>query len=346
MNKQSRKWQITINNPADKGITHESLKQAISTLKSIVYYCLADEIGLGKETPHTHLFLAAKNGIRFSTIKNMFPEAHLESAHGTSAENREYIQKTGKWQNDPKADTSIDGTFEEWGELPAEKQGERTDLADLYDMLKCGMSNFEILEENPDHILNLDKLERVRQTIREEEYKTTFRNLEVTYIWGATNTGKTRSVMEKYGYDNVFRATSYLHGGFDTYHGQDIIIFEEFRSSLKIQEMLCYLDGYPVELPCRYVNKVACFTKVFLISNIDLTDQYRNIQHESVATWEAFLRRIQKVIFYTGVNEFTEYTTQEYLSTSWTRQPIAGNWEPPPPLPTDPPPAYKQTKLS
>ncbi len=31
--------------------------------------------------------------------------------------------------------------------------------------------------------------------------------------------------------------------------GQDVIVFEEFRSSLKIQDMLNYLDGYPCELP-------------------------------------------------------------------------------------------------
>ena len=93
---------------------------------------------------------------------------------------------------------------------------------------------------------------------------------------------------------NVFRITDYLHP-FDLYKGQDVILFDEFRSSLKIQDMLNYLDGYPLELPCRYANKIACYTKVYLISNISLESQYMNIQLDSPETWDAFLRRIHTV---------------------------------------------------
>ena len=56
------------------------------------------------------------------------------------------------------------------------------------------------------------------------------------------------------------------------------MLFEEFRSSLPIQDMLKYLEGYPLMLPCRYNNKAACYTKVFLISNIPLASQYPNVQ--------------------------------------------------------------------
>lgn len=34
---QSRKWQITVNNPADKGITHEVIKNKLQEIKSIDY---------------------------------------------------------------------------------------------------------------------------------------------------------------------------------------------------------------------------------------------------------------------------------------------------------------------
>ena len=85
--------------------------------------------------------------------------------------------------------------------------------------------------------------------------------------------------MEQYGYSNVFRVTDYEHP-FDGYKGQDVIVFEEFRSSLRIGDMLNYLDGYPVELRCRYSNKQACFTKVYIISNISLRDQYRDLQRD------------------------------------------------------------------
>ena len=101
-------------------------------------------------------------------------------------------------------------------------------------------------------------------------------------------------VMEKYGYSAVYRVTDYSHP-FDGYKGQDVIIFEEFRSSLSIGDMLNYLDGYPLELPCRYANKVACYTKVYMISNIPLEQQYRNVQVDNPETWNAFRRRIKQV---------------------------------------------------
>lgn len=59
--------------------------------------------------------------------------------------------------------------------------------------------------------------------------------------------------------------------------------------------MLNYLDGYPIMLPYRYADKQACYTKVYLISNISPESQYRNIQWNEPATWQAFTRRIHRV---------------------------------------------------
>lgn len=311
-NPQSRKWQITINNPLDKDLSHEKIKEELHKIKSCIYYCLGDEIGASKKTHHTHIYIACSSSVRFGTIKNRFPQAHIELARGTSEQNRDYIFKIGKYEKD-KSITRLPDTQEEYGEMPIERQGARNDITDLYDMIKEGMSDYEIFEENPNYILQIDTLEKVRQTFRQNQYKNTARELTVTYIWGKTGTGKTHSVMDKYGFENVFRLTNYLHGGFDTYKGQDVIVFEEFNSNFKIQDMLNYLDGYPLELPCRYANKVACFTKVYIISNIDLLQQYTSIQFEAPETWKAFLRRINKVVEYFDYNCFVEYETDEYI---------------------------------
>lgn len=295
---QSRKWQLTINHPAEKGFTHIRIKEIVSTMKSIVYWCMSDEIG-ENETYHTHIYLHGRGGIRFSTLRKVFEGAHLEMAKGTAQQNMEYVSKTGKWKDDKKSDTSVPGTFEEFGEMPVERQGRRNDLDDLYCMIKDGYSDYQILETMPESILNIDKLERVRQVIIQERFKETCRNLEVYYLWGDTGTGKTRSVMERYGYSNVFRVTDYTHP-FDNYRGQDVMVFEEFRSGFSIREMLNYLDVYPLELPSRYINKYACYTKVYIVSNIPLSAQFPYVQKEEPQTWLAFLRRIQAVIRFTG----------------------------------------------
>ena len=180
-----RKYQLTINNPGEAW-THEKIREALEKL-NLKYYCMADEVGLQSQTPHTQIYIVSStSAIRFSTVKSLFPTAHIEPAQGTSASNRAYIMKSGKWANDPKADSSVPGTFEEVGECPIEHPGERTDLAILYEYIKDGLSNYEIMERNPDYMLNLEKIERARQTIREEQYRKKYRKSKITYMWGPT----------------------------------------------------------------------------------------------------------------------------------------------------------------
>lgn len=295
---QSRKFQLTLNNPADKGLDHDEIKRRLSQLKSAVYWCMADEAGLETGTPHTHIYVQLRSPARFSRIKKLFPDAHIEQARGSAAENKAYVEKSGKWANDAKADTSVPGTFEEWGELPDEPgQGFRSDLADMYQMIADGMSNAEIMAQNPEYIQHIGKMDKVRQDILEDRYRTTWRNLTVTYIFGPTETGKTRGIMEEHGYGNVFRVTDYKHP-FDRYASEPVLCFDEFRSSLMVGDMLNYLDGYPISLPARYANRVACYETVYIVSNIDLRKQYPIVQTEEEATWKAFLRRIHKVVEY------------------------------------------------
>ncbi|WP_258111599.1 hypothetical protein [Alicyclobacillus sp. SP_1] len=313
---QSRKWQITINNPLDYGFTHERIKKELDHLKSTLYYCMADELG---STHHTHIYVVFSSAVRFSTIKNCFNEAHLEIAHGTSEQNRDYIMKAGKWSNDKKHGTTIPGTFEEHGEMPVERKGTRNDLADLYDMIKSGSTNFEIMEQIPEHLLHIDKIDRARLVIKAEEYKTKFRKLEVNYIWGPTGVGKTKYVMEKHGYSTVYRVTDYEHP-FDQYESQDVLLFDEFRSQLKISDMLNYLDGYPLQLPCRYTNRQACYTKVYILSNMMLEQQYTNIRMEQASTWMAFKRRIHKVQYFQGEHDFLPPATASDLKKLMKRE--------------------------
>lgn len=308
---QSRKWLLTINNPIEKGFTHEKIKTELSKMKSVVYWCMSDETG-AEGTFHTHVYMVASSAIRATTVHNRFTGAHRDIAKGTSQQNRDYVFKEGKWKDSEKGTTNHRETHEEWGEMPIERQGARNDLADLYDMIKQGVSTYEILEQSPQYIMQIDKIERVRQVVLEEKNKDQWRTLDVTYIWGLTGTGKTRSVMEKYGYSKVFRITDYEHP-FDGYKGQDVIVFDEFRSSLQLNAMLDYLDGYPVELRARYTNKQACYTKVFIISNIDLREQYFNIQREERKSWDAFVRRINIVQVFTG-KDIVVMDTQSYLN--------------------------------
>lgn len=309
---RSRKWLLTINNPKEHGYDHEYIKAALATFKAVKYWCMCDEVGGKKEVYHTHLFIMGNNGILFSTVKKKFPKAHIDYCHGLAQENRDYIRKEGKYKGSSKEETNIKETFEEMGDCPVEKPGQRNDLIDLYDMIKSGMDNYDILENDPSYMTQLDKIDRCRQIIKEKEFRNKFRELEVEYWSGKTGSGKTKTIMERYGYENVFRVTSYKYP-FDNYRGQDVIVFEEFYNSLSLQEMLILLDGYPLDLPCRYNNKTACYTKVYILSNVDLAGQYQAVQAESRETWNAFLRRIHAVKIFDekGIKDYK--SAEEYL---------------------------------
>ena len=307
---QSRKWLLTINNPSDYDLTHEKIIEIVTSLKT-EYYCMCDEIG--KEgTYHTHLFIYSKNQKRFSTIKNAFQSAHIDKAFGTCQQNRDYVRKEGKWADTEKKETNLPDTFYEFGEIPDEQQGKRSDFVQLHEMLDKGYSDAEIMESIPKFMLHMDKVSQARQILKEDEFKDKFRLMRCSYISGTTGVGKTRYVMDKYGYSNVYRVTDYNHP-FDNYNYEDVILFDEFRSSLKIGDMLCYLDGYPIQLPCRFRNKQASFTQVYIISNISLDEQYENIQKDEPQTWNAFLRRINQIAVFSKPGEIYQFRTlQEF----------------------------------
>lgn len=230
---QSRKWQLTVNNPLEKGITHEVLKESLAKFTGMVYWCMCDKTG-SEGTYHTHVYFVLCTPTVHTVVDNRFPNIHRENVKGTSQQNRDYVLKDG----------------EKYNKSPA------------------GSYNY------------------------------------------TDGSGKTRSVMDKYGYQNCYRVTDYRHS-FDTYNGQDVIIFEEYRSQFKIADVLNYLDGYPLLLPCRYFNRQACYTKVFIISNLPLEKQYTNVTQESRS---AFFRRIHQVREYQGGSVLEYDSVSKYMT--------------------------------
>ena len=230
-------YQLTINAPLEKGYSHEHIIEIIRrNFKTVIYFCMADEQGT---MFHTHIFIVFSSRVRFSMVKRYFSKAHIVRCKGTVSDNVNYIKKSGKWELDEtKQEKKIEGTFVEYGTQPPDSKGKRHDMSELYQMVLDNMTNAEILAVNQDYILQIDKLDKVRTTILTERFKETVRlDLEVTYISGATGTGKTRGVLESNGYSNVYRVTDYLHP-FDGYACQSVICFDEFRASLKLKDKI------------------------------------------------------------------------------------------------------------
>lgn len=306
---QSYMYQLTINNPIEKGYSHEKIIAILRTeFSTFLFVCMADEHG---STHHTHLFVVFESRVRFSTLKRRFPEAHIEKCRGKVSENVDYIKKNGKWEHDDKHGTKIEGTYEEFGVQPPDSRGKNNEMQELYDMITGGMKNAEIIAYNQDYILNIDKIDKVRTTYLSSIYENDVRlDLQVIYVFGKTGTGKTRDVFEKHGYSNVYRVTDYRHP-FDGYNCQPVIMFDEFRSGLSLTKMLLYCDIYPIELPARYSNKFACYNTVYIVSNWALEKQYEEEQKSDEESWNAFRRRIHQVKVYEDDGKITIYNSLE-----------------------------------
>ncbi len=337
-NTRSRKYLLTINNPAEHGETHDIIFKKLKQYQ-YQYIAMCDETG-SQGTYHTHVYVKYNNAIRFTTIKEMFPSANIFSAVGSSVQNRNYILKcapehhkknNGSYEYKDASGKSHVGinhteTFEELGECPKEEQGRRSDLEYMYQLVKENYTISEIVEIIPDTaIKHIDKINKLRHAYLVDKFKGQRRlDLKVNYITGKTGLGKTRNILDEYGDENVYRVTSYEHA-FDSYQCQSVICFDEYRSSLKLQDMLNYLDVYPVILPARYSPKVACYTTVFVVSNWTFEMQYSELQKdpEQKSSYEAWIRRFNGYVKeYTENGIITYPTMQDYLKRNEQFRPV------------------------
>ena len=296
---KARKWQITINNPLEHNMSHEEIKKILNTLPSLTYWCMADEIGLKAKTPHTHIYFCLKNAIRFTTLKNKFPDAHIEHAVDSSAHNRDYIRKEGKWKNTSKKETSIEGSFEEYGTVPENEfsfDNTQTYFGMLYQMLSDGLTDAEIISFNPNYIPQLKQFQYIRNIINEKNCVNTRRELRIHYIYGANRWDKIDELRKFHGDNNVYSVTDYERP-FDDYNGQNVIIFEEFSSSLPLFTFNHYLQPYPLKVGST-IKKTACYTKVYIVSPIPFHLQYTAEQADFSTYSRLFLERINSITYY------------------------------------------------
>jgi hypothetical protein len=300
MDTQRRKWFITINNPETHGFNREKIKKTLKNLTTITFWAMADEVGLETQTPHTHLVVYSDAPIRHSTMRKAFEDkADIEAVKSSVRDCLDYIKKEGKHAEPEGEKTSIDGTFESWGTPPPERQGKRSDMAKLVELVEDGASDSEIRFLFPSqYLMYKNHISRLRQCMKEEKveaYKKDFRFVNVCYLYGKTGVGKSRHIAELYGYENAYRVTNYQHV-WDLYDYQDIVVFEDFYGQIPLESMLNLLDGHPTSLPARYNPKtVACFTTVWFTSNDSFDELYKDVQRFNPQRYEAFARRVNNI---------------------------------------------------
>lgn len=267
----AKHWVFTVNNYTDA--CEAALRSAFDA-GGISYFVYGRERG-ENDTPHLQGFVSFSSKKKFTVAKAAVgSRAHLEIARGTPEQAACYCKK--------------DGDFVEFGECPTGR-GHRTDLDVIGGLLADGASIDEIRSQYPGTYLKHRR--SIRDEIRERVLPRNFKPT-VKILWGPTGTGKTRSI-----YDFHSHETVYKHDGgdwFDGYHGQEVVLFDDFSGSdFKLTYLLKLCDRYPMRVPVKgdfvhFRPKVIYFT-----SNVDPDEWYKNAIPEHRA---AFFRRVSEII--------------------------------------------------
>lgn len=310
--KRARTWAFTISKPTELQIVHiENLQET-----KFKWFLCAIEKGDINENMHLQGCFSLKNASTWTAVYKMLDLKggdYLSEQKSTQVTNVLYCSK-GIQSHEEWEISGVDGDnygvqfrpLKIIGDLPQLGESKQSQWDDIRQAIENGWNDLEISARWPQEGIRC-AAQIAKYRLLWDRKHAQWRDVQTIYVWGATGTGKTRSIMEKYGYQNVFRVTDYPtkgnreNGAFDMYDGQDVVLFEEFRSSLKLEKMLNYLDGYPIELPCRYANQLMKATKIFIVTNIPLKEQYKSFHdsHASVGkmnSWDAFNRRIDGVI--------------------------------------------------
>ena len=294
-NTKAMTWVCTLNNPTQ---TDKDFFEGLKTLDGIKYFIGQREKGEENGTEHFQFYIEFEFAKYFKTVQKMLPSGtHIEQRKGTKSQARKYCSKT---------DTRI-GEVYEHGEFVEERS--RTDFKEMQEAIKNGIGELEFNETFPTQSARcLNFYGKFKTLVTQDKYQKVRRDIVVTYIHGSTGIGKTRYVLDKYGDENVYVVDDPKHP-FDFYDNQDVILFDEFHSSkFDLSKMLRWLDRYPVILPSRYNNKVACFTKVYLTSNLSLSQQYTKEQKDEPLSYNALKRKIHNVCDFDDRN-----TRQKFL---------------------------------
>lgn len=219
---------------------------------------------------HYQGYVEFKENKRIKAVKKLFqcPGMHLEPRQGTAADARNYCMK---------ADTRVEG----WGPFEYGKftgQGARSDLGDMVDKARRGVSSSEICDAHPGSYARYYKaVQHIRALAVVDEPKRT-KPLEVVLMIGKPGTGKTRAAYDfADGVKKAMWAIPVRAGRsmwFDNYVGQPIVLLDDFSGGMPLDQLLRLIDRYPVQVEVKGGHVYWCPETIIVTTNVHPKDWY------------------------------------------------------------------------
>ncbi len=302
MTNKSRSWFCVWNNPQEcfpnlepNEIAETVLEMWISehlTRTGAVAYCIS-ESGL----IHLHMVLEDSNQARFSALKKLYPQAHLEPTKGTKEQAEDYINKRGKFVEKGEQVLYI----AKFGEIKG-SQGQRKDLEIIQDFIEQGLTPLQIMAKNISY-RRYEKL--IKDAYYDKRCKETPFLRDINTVWhvGEPGSGKTYSVMrliEQFGEENIYFVSDYDNGGLDKYNGEPYLFLDEFRGQIKYSVLLGMLQGYKQQFHARYTNIIGLWSDVHISTVLPPEKTYQNMvnENQNIDTITQLFRRINTIVYH------------------------------------------------
>lgn len=273
-NGRAKRWCFTINNfrPSEV-LTLRELGRSSEICSFLVF---GRESG-AQGTRHLQGYIIFINRKRLGQVRALVSaRGHFEVARGTPIEAATYCRK--------------DGDFEEFGELPIEERGRRTDLDSIKHFIDEGASDEQIADNY------FSKWVIHRRAFSEYRHLKAAKRTsppEVIVYFGATGTGKTRSAFDE-SFESCWMAVDNQLNWFDGYKGEKAAIFDDFVGckNSKFGFLLRLLDRYPMNVPIKggFTNWIP--ETIYFTSNLHPNEWFLGVTDAQKA---ALFRRFTEV---------------------------------------------------
>lgn len=289
---QTRNWCGTWNNYDDFSIL---------TLKSLgaLYGVVGKEVCSTTGTPHLQIYLHFASPRRWNAINNKCnKKAYWKPKYKNSSTQQaiDYCKKGEQSHEEyelyktagPNYGKNADVT--EWG-TPPTSQGARNDLEALREEINDGTTVDEIVMNDP---MVYHQYGRTLQRLEDLRMRKVFRQHMTEGIWlyGETGTGKSETAFKDFNPDTHY-VWRYDNGWNDGYTQQDVVIIDEFRGQMPMNELLMMIDKHPNYYvrrrgrePLPFVSK-----KVIITSALHPEEVYHNLAENDKLN--QLLRRIK-----------------------------------------------------
>lgn len=151
------------------------------------------------------------------------------------------------------------------------RQGSRTDIALLKESVQSGKPLLDIWDRHFDTMLRYDRaIGRYRHLLIQSKPRFV-NNFEIEIYCGASGKGKTHTAFMTYPDAFWKRQDTW----WDSYDGQKVIVWDEFRGNYPFHELLRVLDKYPISTNSKGGAYYLQHEKIVFTTNFEPKDWYK-----------------------------------------------------------------------